>query len=353
MKRTIEDIFAKWRGVYSGAILVKTGEETVFAAATGLAHRGFAIPNQLDTKFDTASVTKTFTAAAILLLVEQGLLRLTDRIVDVVDLQGTQISPDVRIEHLLNHTSGIADDADEEAGEDYADLFVDRPNYAIRTCSDFLPQFAYKAPNFAPGTDVRYNNCAFILLGLAIEAVTGQAYREFVTGRVFRACGMEHTLFCAMDEVNPGAAEGYIADRDADGNVIQWRKNIYSFPPIGTADGGTYTTVGDLDIFLRAIKGHRLLTPLYSDMLCAPHCAHTSAYRLGTGRTGYAFEFIENEEGTPLLMYKEGQNAGVDAMFSYYPSLDLSVNLLSNENGSLYPLNAEIRAFLFEYMKEK
>ena len=99
-----------------------------------------------------ASITKIFTAAAVLQLVEEGKLRLEDRIVNIVDLSGTKIPEDVTIEHLLNHTSGIADDADEEAGEDYSALFVDSPNYAIRECRDFLKNFAYKEPNFRAGT---------------------------------------------------------------------------------------------------------------------------------------------------------------------------------------------------------
>ena len=75
-------------------------------------------------------------------------LRLDDRITEVIDLSGTEIPGDVTVEQLLNHTSGIADDADEEAGEDYAALFLDSPNYGFGN-GDFLRNFAYKKPNFA------------------------------------------------------------------------------------------------------------------------------------------------------------------------------------------------------------
>ena len=74
---------------------------------------------------------------------EQGKLKLTDCITAIIDLEGTQIPADVTIEHLLRHTSGIADDADEEAGEEYSDLFINSPNYAIRECRDFLKNFAF------------------------------------------------------------------------------------------------------------------------------------------------------------------------------------------------------------------
>ncbi|MCU6340309.1 beta-lactamase family protein, partial [Enterobacter quasiroggenkampii] len=107
-----------------------------------------------------------FTAVAILQLVDRGKLRLDDCITDIIDLTGTKIPTDVTITHLLTHTSGIADDADEELGEIYEELFISKPNYSIRNCIDFIPQFAYKDPKFKAGTDVSYNNCAFVLLGL-------------------------------------------------------------------------------------------------------------------------------------------------------------------------------------------
>lgn len=120
MKQELESVYKKYAGSFSGACLVQGSNETILAEAAGYASLDYHIPNCLDTKFDTASVTKTFTAAAILLLVERGLLRLDDHICEVIDLAGTKIPAEVTIEQLLNHTSGIADDADEEAGEDYA-----------------------------------------------------------------------------------------------------------------------------------------------------------------------------------------------------------------------------------------
>jgi len=336
----------KWQASYSGTILVKQGNDILLSYSNGYAHKGFQIPITINTMFDTASVTKIFTATAILQLIERGLLNFEDKITDIIDLAGTKIPRDVQIVNLLNHTSGIADDADEESGEDYAALFIEKPNYSIRHCQDFIPQFAYKDPYFVSGSNVRYNNCAFVLLGLAIEKIAKTDYREYITQHIFSACNMTNSRFHAMDDVHNNVAEGYIAETDENSNFSKWRKNIYSYPPIGTADGGAYTTVGDLDIFMSAIRHNKILSQKYSNFLLSPHCVHSRPHKFGIWRTGYAFEFIENYNGEILCMYKEGVNSGAEAMCSYYPQQNITVNLLSNQNGCLFKIHREIQKML-------
>lgn len=347
MREQLQAVYGRYRDAFSGACLVTRGGEVLLSEVNGLANRDFSVANTLDMRFDTASITKLFTAAAVLQLAQQGALGLDDKIHAILDLRGTAIPGDVRIEHLLSHTSGIADDADEEAGEDYAALFADKPNYAIRACADFLPQFAYKPPNFAPGTNVRYNNCAFILLGLAIEKITGQDYRSYVTQHIFKPAGMANTYFGAKDEVCPCTAEGYFALRDDAGGFVKWKKNIYSFPPIGTADSGAYTTVGDLDRFLRALKSGVLFSRQYSELMLTPHCEFTREHSCGTWRTGYGFEFLE-ADGTIFCIYKEGGNPGVDGICSYYPALDTGLYMLANQEGAFNAMYRDLRAVLFE-----
>lgn len=266
---------------FSGAGLVKRGDDIIFAEAYGYANRGFKIKNTIDTMFDTASITKLFTAVAIMQLVDKGLIHLNDKIVDIIDLRDTRIPGDVTIFHLLTHSSGIADDADEEAGENYEDLFVSKPNYSIRKCSDLLPQFAYKEPNFKAGTDVRYNNCAFVLLGLAVEKLTGEDYAQYVTENIFKTCGMNNSGFYSKDDSDASIAEGYFAIYDEKENIINWRKNIYSYPPVGTADGGAYTTVIDLDRFIRSLMEGRLLSGEMTQEIMKPQCDIERKYPWG------------------------------------------------------------------------
>jgi CubicO group peptidase (beta-lactamase class C family) len=349
LSEKLQDVYRTYKDGFSGTCLVTRGAEVLLSEANGLANRDFNVANTLNTKFDTASVTKLFTAAAILQLAQQGALRLDDKVHDILDLKDTAIPNDIRLAHLLNHTSGIADDADEEAGEDYSALFVNKPNYAIRNCADYLPQFSYKPPNFKAGTGVRYNNCAFILLGLVIERAAKTDYRSYVTEHIFKTAKMEHTYFGAKDEICPDTAEGYFALRDEGGGFVKWKKNIYSYPPVGAADAGAFTTVGDLDAFIRALKNETLLSREYADMMLTPNCEFTRRHRLGIWRTGYAFEFIESGEKV-FCLYKEGINPGVDAICSYYPALDIGVYMLSNQDGPFWTIYKELQAVLFRDM---
>jgi CubicO group peptidase (beta-lactamase class C family) len=141
---------------FSGVVLIAQGSSRLFTGAYGYASRSWKVPNILTMRFDSASVTKLFTSVATLQLIDRGLLAIDTPVIDFLGLQDTAISSAVNVFHLLAHTSGIADDADEEIGEDYADIWKTRANYAVLETVDFLPQFAYKPPNFPPGQGCRY-----------------------------------------------------------------------------------------------------------------------------------------------------------------------------------------------------
>ena len=355
IKDAAQALCEDWAGHnrFSGVCMVKCKGHTVFSGAYGFASRAFKIPNKVDTKFDTASITKVFTAAAVLQLVQEKKLKLSDYITQIIDLEGTEISPDVTIEQLLNHTSGIHDDAEEEAGEEYSQLFVTSPNYAIKECRDFLKNFAYKKPNFEPGSDVRYCNCSYVLLGLAIEKITDKGYREYVTENVFRKAGMRNTAFLSMDSINENTAEGYVNLYNEDGEVVGYKKNIYCFPPMGTPDGGAYTTAEDLNLFLSAMQKKILLDDTHAKLLLTPHCPYTrekewcgipGLYE----RNGYAFEFLFLPDGKePFCIYKDGQNDGVAARFNYYPREDISVTILSNQDCDVWEMTKQIQREIY------
>lgn len=299
---------------FTGSVLVTLGDQRLLAGAYGYANRACRTPCTLDTRFDTASVTKLFTAVAVLQQIERGAFALETSAVEYLGLTGTTISPDVTPYHLLTHTSGIADDADESDGERYEDLFVDEPTYAFTETSHHLPHFVDKPPRFAPGEGCRYCNVGYILLGLMVERAAGGSYREYVHANVFEPAGMSRSAFLRMDVVAPDVAEGVEAIRDADGTITGWRRNIFSYPPVGDPAGGAYTTVGDLTAFHRALVEGRLLGPESTAAMLVPY-----AQAEGYLATGYGLEFRADADGRVRYYGKVGVNFGVSALLRHYP----------------------------------
>jgi CubicO group peptidase (beta-lactamase class C family) len=316
---------------FSGVVLVRRGPTTVYEAAAGLATPRWGIPNTLDTRFDTASITKLFTSAAVLELVGRGELDLETSIHHYVDLEGTTIGTGVTLLHLLTHTSGIADDADEEAGENYEDLFIDMPNYSIMETRDFLPQFAHKPPLAEPGVDCRYCNVGYVLAGLAIERVTGQPYRQYVFDQVFTRAGMLDSGFYDRRDAAPRVAEGWDL---VDG---LWLSNIYSYPPIGSPDGGAHTTAADLVRFFQAVRGGELLNAEFTEEFFLPQVEHDEETWYGFG-----LEFDMNDDGTVRSYYKDGINPGASGIVRHYLEEELDVVVLSNSEEGAWPIIREI-----------
>ena len=319
---------------FSGAIAVRQGDEDILVEAFGYASRTWSIAATTETRFDTASITKLFTAVATLQLVEQGAFGLNTPVIPYLALEETGISPAVTPYHLLTHTSGIADDADEEAGERYEDVFVDRPNYSVLQTTDYLPQFVGKPPNFAPGEGCRYCNVGYVLLGLMIEQATGSTYRSYVADHVFAPAEMNRSGFFRMDVVEPDVAEG--VERFEAG----WRRNIYSYPPVGGPDGGAHVTVGDLLRFHRAVTAGRLLGPELTAELLSPK-EHHGPHGIGSHLMGYGFEFETDAAGAVRCYWKEGVNVGVSGILRHYPAQDVTVALLAvGENAAWGPVKA-------------
>ncbi|MCJ7433346.1 MAG: beta-lactamase family protein [Anaerolineales bacterium] len=317
------------RNKFSGVICITQGQNESFAGAYGYASRTWKIPNTLSVRFDTASITKLFTSVAVLQQVDSGRFDLQTSAIEYLGLKDTVISPQVSVHHLLNHTSGIADDADEEAGEDYADLWIDKPNYSVTKSEQFIPQFAYKPANFPPGESCRYCNCGYIILGLMVEKATGMDYRDYVRQNIFIPIGMKDSGFFHMAEVNENVAEGADPIMDEDEAVVGWRRSIYSYPPIGTPDGGAHVTASDLDQFLRTVKRGGLLSPELTRYFFTPQVLHSQreSWKMMYG-PGLWF-YVTNDD-TVIFYEKEGENAGVSGMIRHYPKQDLSLVILCN-----------------------
>jgi len=330
-QRTQQDAF-------SGVVLITQGSSQLFAGTYGYASRSWKVPNTLTTRFNTASATKLFTAFATLQLIDRGVLTFDTPVIDFLELKNTTISRAVNVFHLLTHTSGIADDAEEESGEDYADIWKIRPNYAVTETADFLLQFAHKPPNFPPGQGCRYCNCSYVLLGLLIEKASRLSYRDYVRQQIFAPAGMLHSDFLRLDLVYDDVAEGCDPLRDEHGTLVAWKKNIYSFPPIGSPDGGAYVTAADLDRFLGKVKAGTLLSPQSTTAFFTPQALYRTLDDW-KHMYGYGIEFAVDGAGKVLFAEKEGIYDGASAVIRHYPDQDINVVLLANmQEGVWEPL---------------
>lgn len=348
--KELSELLQSWEQTdkLSGVILITKGDKKVFSGAYGYANRPWKIKNNLNMRFDTASLTKLFTAVSTLQLIDQGHISFDTRAIEFLGLQSTTISTEVTVYHLLTHTSGIGDDCEEEDGEVYKDLWKDNPTYSVVTTADFLPQFIHKEPNFPPGEGCRYCNVGFILLGLIIEKVTQKPYRDYVRENIFSRIGMNYTDFLRMDGVYENVAEGYTPIKNENKKITGWRKNIYCYPPIGSPDSGAYATAEDLDIFLRSLQAGTLLSEELTQDVLTPKVLYWESEEF-TCKFGYAFLFVLDKEEKVVFYGSGGVNTGVSCKMNYYPEYDMNVVILANLEECAWELAWEIHDILTAY----
>ncbi len=240
---------------FSGVVHVVQGGDVLHSQAYGFADVANERPNRVDTRFPTASAGKAIVAVGVLKLVADGRLTLDARLGDLLDVDLQAISPDVTVRHLLTHTSGIADYFDESEMDDYAALWTDLPCYRVRTGADLLPTFAGKPMKSAPGETFAYNNGGYVVLGMVLEAVTGQPLDAYLTEAVLTPAGTTSSGWFELDRLPGNCANAYITDEESG----EQHSNIYSVPAKGLGDGGAFLTVGDVERFWTALLGGDLI----------------------------------------------------------------------------------------------
>ena len=169
-----------------------------------------------------------------------------------------------------------------------------------------------------------------------VEKATGSTYREYVQQNIFDRAGMTRAGFFEMDGVEPEVAEGVYPLKSEEG-ATRWRRNIYSYPPIGSPDGGAHVSAADLIAF------HRALVAASSwELSRLPPCSLLRlTKRPRTGplfRRGFAFDF-EYVDGELVSYWKEGINVGASGILQHFPEQDLTLVVLSNlEEGAWGPI---------------
>ena len=318
----------------SGFVLIKQRDQDLYEGAFGYANRTWKIVPDRQTKFRIASLSKIFTAVAIGQLIDEGELALSDSIVEVLGLTETTIVKGVSIEQLLTHTSGIGDYFDEmnASDEDWFALWKEKPIYQMRELEDYFEMFKNQPPCFSPGEKFQYCGAGYILLGMVIEKLTGNDYRQVIQERIFDALYLENTGFFDNEDVIVGVADGYEPEKDDKGQILAWKKNIYAMTPIPSADGGATSTVDDLIRFYRGLRNGELMSELMTGLFMTPQVVDqkSDGFRGYHWMYGFANWFLLKDD-LVVRMGHTGEEFGVSARTYFYPKEEIEVVLLGNQ----------------------
>jgi CubicO group peptidase (beta-lactamase class C family) len=315
---------------FSGVVRVDRGDEIVVEKAYGLAHRGYGIPNEVDTRFGTASATKSLTALTVVSLIENGMLELSTTARSVLGADLPLIHEDVTVEHLLAHRSGIGDYLDENDPDIDVDGYVmPVPVHELAATEDYLAVLGGHLQKFDPGERFSYCNGGYVVLALIAERASGVAYHDLVAQRVCEPAGMTDTAFLRSDELPGRTALGYL---QVDGT---WRSNVLHLPVRGTGDGGIYTTVADVRTFWTALYEGRIV-PLerVAEMVRPRSDVPENAQRYGLGF------WLGAADDTVSL---EGMDAGVSFKSIHDPGADVSHTVISNTTDGAWPVARLLR----------
>ena len=310
---------------FSGVVRVDRGDEVEFVKAYGFAHRGWEIPNEVDTRFGIASGTKGLTALTVMSLIEEGLLTLTTTARSVLGDDLPLIDDAVTVEHLLAHRSGIGDYYDEDIVREPLDYVSPVPVHELGSTEDYLRALEGFETKFPPDERFSYSNGGFVVLALIAERASGTSFYELLRQRVCEPAGMVDTEFLRSDELPGRTALGYLAE---DGP----RTNVLHLPVRGSGDGGIFTTAADVSALWTALFAGRIVsTDVVAEMVQprseVPSPTQPARYGLGIWL-----------HPTRDLVELHGSDAGVSFQTVHDPRERFTYTVLSNTTDGAWPI---------------
>lgn len=233
------------KGWFSGSILVAKKGEIIISKGYGMADYELSVPNTPKTRFHLGSVTKQFTAMAVMQLQERGLLSVNDPLSKYIPdyPNGKKIT----LHHLLTHTSGIPDYINDD--ETFADIYK-----LYHSVDQIVDRFKNKPLEFQPGTKYDYSNSGYVLLCYIIEKISGKDYGTFLKENIFNPLNMKDTGYDDLKPIIKNRASGYSV---ASGKLIN--AEYFDRSNLQGADG-LYSTVEDLYIWDRALYTQKLVS---------------------------------------------------------------------------------------------
>lgn len=312
------------RSSFNGNVLVAKKGKIVYQKAIGWADYLHRDSLKINSVFELASVSKPFTSVGIMMLVEDGKLRLDQTV--------KEFYPDfpydgITIKMLLSHRSGMmnyvyfVDGIWKKAKRD------ERPGI---TNQDVMKLIAEHKPNpySQPDKKFHYNNSNYMVLAAIIEKITGQKYSQYMAENVFKPAGLKHTAVYSKAEYDKIPV-------DVVGHDRTWRRSVaqnFLDGPVG--DKGVYSTIHDLFLFDRALRNGKLLKKASLDSM------YTNRNDMQRGHFNYAYGWRTFEDENNRVVYHTGWWHGFRHIYLRHLDKDITVILLSNlTNGSLLHLD--------------
>ena len=315
---------------FNGAVLVAENGKVIYKKGFGLANMEWNIPNAPDTKFRLGSITKQFTAALILQLVQEGKIKLDGKLSDYLPAYRKDTGERITIHQLLNHTSGIPS---------YTGLahFMEQVSRNPYEVDDFVKKFASNDLQFEPGSKFAYNNSGYFLLGAIIEKVTGQTYEQALKAKILDPLGMKNTGYDHYGTIMEKRASGYVKLPDG------YKNAGYLDMSIPYAAGSMYSTVEDLYLWDQALYTDRVLSPESKALMFKPHLSeYAYGWAITNARMGTGDESV-------LKISHDGGINGFSTSIVRIPAQKHLIVFLDNtsQGGSLQRLERAITNILY------
>lgn len=308
---------------FIGSAMVAKGGKTILEKGYGMANIELGVPNSPDTKFRLGSITKQFTATAILQLEEQGKLSVNDSACKYV-AECPESWKAITIHQLLTHTSGIPSYTD---GPEFAKPKMMRiplsPMEVLMLTKD-------KPLEFKPGEKFNYDNSGYIFLGVIIERVSGEKYAGYLKKHIFSPLDMQDSGYDDTSVILKNRAAGYQSNDSG-----EFRNADYLDMSLPYAAGSLYSTVRDLARWDRALYTGRVLSKASREKMWTP------------AKNNYAYGWGVQKDGRKQLSHGGGIN-GFSTFIARYPDDDAVVIVLSNnQQANTAPIAIALAGTLF------
>jgi CubicO group peptidase (beta-lactamase class C family) len=312
--RTLDEYLSRLeRFGFTGGALAVRGKDVLLSKSYGLANRARHIPLATDSVYNLGSITKQFTAAAILTLEMQGKLAVTDLASKYLDGVPADKSA-VTLHHLLTHSSGLESDF---SPTDYDP--VGREEYVRRALQSRLL--------FKPGEGYEYSNAGYSLLAAIVEIVSGQPYEVYLTERVLKPAGMRETGYKLPKWAPERVAHGYVDSGEDWGTILQRIQEPDAPYWMLRGNGGLHTTLGDMLAWHRALDTDAVLSKDARAKYFAPYVGEGPR---GLSHYAYGWAVSKSARGTTVVQHNGGNGVYV-AEFLRFPDEDAMLFLTSTD----------------------